>query len=254
MISLRGAAGRSLLLVSPLCTSLLLTTACCQLTCGWPLLVSAAAGVLCPQDVIRRQMQVSHLQVAAQAKADAQARGSSSAGSSSSTGSDPHATGVQARGFSSTSSSSNSSPGSSASSRSSRQAAGARCGLHIQPNITSMQHSQPLHAAGSCNSAQGGASNSCSHAAAASRQQSHPSSSHTMWQQQLRSLSSRGGPHQAAAAAVEEPSMVQIAMRLWRQGGMFRGLSINYMKVVPSTAIGFTVYDYTKAYLGLAHS
>eukprot|EP00775_Hariotina_reticulata_P008737 gene8737-8917_t len=33
--------------------------------------------------------------------------------------------------------------------------------------------------------------------------------------------------------------------------GLFRGLSINYMKVVPSTAIGFSVYDALKAYLGL---
>lgn len=32
---------------------------------------------------------------------------------------------------------------------------------------------------------------------------------------------------------------------------LFAGLSINYMKVVPSTAIGFTVYDSAKQYLGL---
>ena len=32
---------------------------------------------------------------------------------------------------------------------------------------------------------------------------------------------------------------------------LFAGLSINYMKVVPSTAIGFTVYDSAKLYLGL---
>jgi hypothetical protein len=48
--------------------------------------------------------------------------------------------------------------------------------------------------------------------------------------------------------------MADVALRLWRQGGMFRGLSINYLKVVPSTAIGFTVYDYLKAYLGLTHT
>lgn len=33
--------------------------------------------------------------------------------------------------------------------------------------------------------------------------------------------------------------------------GLFAGLSINYLKVVPSTAVGFTVYDAMKAYLGL---
>jgi solute carrier family 25 protein 16 len=33
--------------------------------------------------------------------------------------------------------------------------------------------------------------------------------------------------------------------------GLFRGLSLNYIKVVPSTAIGFTIYDAMKQYLGL---
>jgi len=37
--------------------------------------------------------------------------------------------------------------------------------------------------------------------------------------------------------------------RGWR--ALFAGLSINYMKVVPSTAIGFTLYDAMKSYLGL---
>ncbi|EIE18155.1 mitochondrial carrier, partial [Coccomyxa subellipsoidea C-169] len=32
---------------------------------------------------------------------------------------------------------------------------------------------------------------------------------------------------------------------------LFAGLSLNYMKVVPSTAIGFTIYDALKHYLGL---
>ena len=39
---------------------------------------------------------------------------------------------------------------------------------------------------------------------------------------------------------------------LMRQRGfqsLFAGLSINYLKVVPSTAIGFTVYDAAKQYL-----
>ncbi|KAK9800223.1 hypothetical protein WJX73_000291 [Symbiochloris irregularis] len=41
---------------------------------------------------------------------------------------------------------------------------------------------------------------------------------------------------------------------LWLQGGrraLFRGLSLNYIKVVPSTAIGFAIYDYLKQYLDL---
>ena len=41
---------------------------------------------------------------------------------------------------------------------------------------------------------------------------------------------------------------------LYQQRGLralFAGLSINYLKVVPSTAIGFTVYDSAKQYLGL---
>lgn len=33
---------------------------------------------------------------------------------------------------------------------------------------------------------------------------------------------------------------------------LFAGISINFMKVVPSTAIGFTLYDALKSYLGLA--
>jgi hypothetical protein len=33
--------------------------------------------------------------------------------------------------------------------------------------------------------------------------------------------------------------------------GLFRGLSINYIKVVPSTAIGFTAYEQIKHVLGL---
>jgi len=41
---------------------------------------------------------------------------------------------------------------------------------------------------------------------------------------------------------------------LYQQRGLvalFAGLSINYLKVVPSTAIGFTVYDSAKQYLDL---
>ena len=32
---------------------------------------------------------------------------------------------------------------------------------------------------------------------------------------------------------------------------LFAGISINFLKVVPSTAIGFTLYDALKSYLGL---
>ena len=40
---------------------------------------------------------------------------------------------------------------------------------------------------------------------------------------------------------------------LWQQGhrALFRGLSLNYIKVVPSTAIGFAIYDALKQYLAL---
>ncbi|XP_050382946.1 mitochondrial carrier protein CoAc2 isoform X2 [Argentina anserina] len=43
-------------------------------------------------------------------------------------------------------------------------------------------------------------------------------------------------------------SLILIAKKQgWKQ--LFSGLSINYLKVVPSVAIGFTVYDLMKAYL-----
>jgi hypothetical protein len=48
--------------------------------------------------------------------------------------------------------------------------------------------------------------------------------------------------------------MVETTRQLLAAGGwysLFRGLSINYMKVVPSTAIGFTLYDALKSYLDL---
>jgi len=35
---------------------------------------------------------------------------------------------------------------------------------------------------------------------------------------------------------------------------LFAGLSINYMKVIPSTAIGFTLYDTLKSYLDLPNN
>lgn len=44
-----------------------------------------------------------------------------------------------------------------------------------------------------------------------------------------------------------------LRMIIKQQGpkALFAGLSLNYIKVVPSTAIGFTIYDALKQYLGL---
>jgi solute carrier family 25 protein 16 len=47
----------------------------------------------------------------------------------------------------------------------------------------------------------------------------------------------------------QRPSMLQTAQQIGVRG-MFRGLSLNYLKVVPSTAVGWTVYELSKAYLG----
>ena len=65
-----------------------------------------------------------------------------------------------------------------------------------------------------------------------------------------------GGP--AAAAASQQPPVIRstwqgLRMIAQQQGlrALFAGLSLNYLKVVPSTAIGFTVYDSLKQYLGL---
>ena len=49
-------------------------------------------------------------------------------------------------------------------------------------------------------------------------------------------------------------STVQGLRMIIKQQGpraLFAGLSLNYIKVVPSTAIGFTIYDALKHYLGL---
>jgi solute carrier family 25 protein 16 len=51
------------------------------------------------------------------------------------------------------------------------------------------------------------------------------------------------------------PSTWQTVQELHSRGGLrafYRGLSLNYIKVVPSTAIGFTIYDALKAYLDLS--
>ncbi|CAL8463278.1 g2812 [Coccomyxa elongata] len=62
-------------------------------------------------------------------------------------------------------------------------------------------------------------------------------------------------PHQPGAT---QPAQIRSTLQGLRlivsqQGprALFAGLSLNYMKVVPSTAIGFTIYDTLKRYLGL---
>jgi solute carrier family 25 protein 16 len=217
-----------------------------------------AQTVTYPLDVIRRQMQVSHLQIAAQARSQAQAASNSSsggAGSSSGSGSgssmpgagSQHTRGVQAP--------------SSSSSSSARQLGSmtgcstAPAGAHTQ-SLCAASQAQPLQASTSYSHSSPGSTSSSSRQFVWSMSGSSNSSS---IRQQLRYLgsscaTSAAGKPAAAAAAAADPSMADVALRLWRSGGMFRGLSINYLKVVPSTAIGFTVYDYLKAYLGLTHT
>lgn len=197
------------------------------------------------QDVIRRQMQVSHLQIAAQARSAAQANagGNSSSGGSSSA---QHAGGQHQGAALGT--------GTSGSSSSRAGAAGSAAGLGTaaqQPlTATSIQQQrQPVQH-----------SSTTTPSPLQRLQQQYTTKDRVVpgsrvnsssIPPQLRFLSSSHG--QSAATAVE-PSMAEVARRLWRQGGIFRGLSTNYLKVVPSTAIGFTVYDYMKAYLGLSHT
>jgi len=60
--------------------------------------------------------------------------------------------------------------------------------------------------------------------------------------------------HSYGPATAPRLTTLAVTRKLLAAGGvrgLFRGLSINYMKVVPSTAIGFSVYDALKAYLGL---
>lgn len=64
----------------------------------------------------------------------------------------------------------------------------------------------------------------------------------------------QGPSGKSSLAARHIPSTAQGLLMLWQQGGrkaLFRGLSLNYIKVVPSTAIGFTIYDAMKQYLAL---
>ncbi|EFJ47913.1 hypothetical protein VOLCADRAFT_44344, partial [Volvox carteri f. nagariensis] len=58
----------------------------------------------------------------------------------------------------------------------------------------------------------------------------------------------------AASAVTSRLTTWDVGSTIVRQEGLrglFRGLSLNYVKVVPSTAIGFTVYDMFKSYLGV---
>ena len=62
------------------------------------------------------------------------------------------------------------------------------------------------------------------------------------------------GAQQQLRQQLQQLSMVATTRQLLAEGGimrLFRGVSINYLKVVPSTAIGFTLYDAVKAYLDL---
>lgn len=59
---------------------------------------------------------------------------------------------------------------------------------------------------------------------------------------------------EGAPAAPQIKSTWQGLQLVIREAGpraLFAGLSLNYLKVVPSTAIGFTVYDALKHYLDL---
>jgi solute carrier family 25 protein 16 len=64
-------------------------------------------------------------------------------------------------------------------------------------------------------------------------------------------------PGGAGPASTSYSSTLDGLRRVRAAGGwraLFAGVSINYMKVVPSTAIGFTVYDGLKGAMGLPHN
>jgi solute carrier family 25 protein 16 len=64
----------------------------------------------------------------------------------------------------------------------------------------------------------------------------------------------RAATSSAAPPAAQIQSTWQGLKLVVAEGGpraLFAGLSLNYLKVVPSTAIGFTVYDALKHYLDL---
>jgi hypothetical protein len=75
----------------------------------------------------------------------------------------------------------------------------------------------------------------------------------------------RGGPTNAAAVAVARlppasaepvyPSTAAGLRALWRSPrgwrSLFRGLAVNWVKVVPSTAVGFATYEMLRGWLGV---
>jgi solute carrier family 25 protein 16 len=66
-----------------------------------------------------------------------------------------------------------------------------------------------------------------------------------------------GGGGGASCSSPPFTSTLDGLMRVWAAGGaraLFAGVTINYLKVVPSTAIGFTLYDALKAWMGLPHN
>jgi Mitochondrial carrier protein len=57
------------------------------------------------------------------------------------------------------------------------------------------------------------------------------------------------GGFEGASASMAATVHAIILQHGWR--GLFRGVYLNYIKVTPATAVGFTVYDYMKELLGL---
>jgi len=58
---------------------------------------------------------------------------------------------------------------------------------------------------------------------------------------------------EAAQIGAARTSVIEHLCSLSRSGlrGMFKGLTVNYLRIVPQTAIGFTTYDAAKTALGL---
>ena len=57
------------------------------------------------------------------------------------------------------------------------------------------------------------------------------------------------------ATRIWAPAFVLLMGEIWREAGMrglFRGISINYIRVVPMVAVSFTSYDLLKDWLGVS--
>lgn len=63
-----------------------------------------------------------------------------------------------------------------------------------------------------------------------------------------------GAPGSKAVVELGLVKMFQLILKEEGVRGLFRGLSVNYIKVIPSTAIGFALYDSLKAYMDLQGS